>query len=94
LKKCFINDAPLNKKYYFYKKYDEMRDNKKIQNFKALLSRKIKTYKPEEIKAAGGADKFGELIGQNPKRAFKNLMLIALTNEEYSSAIQILNESK
>lgn len=71
-----------------------MRNNKRIENFKTLLSRKIKTYKPEEIKAAGGADKFGELIGQNPKRAFQNLMSIALTDEEYLSALKILEESK
>jgi hypothetical protein len=71
-----------------------MRNNKKIQNSKTLVSRKIKTYKPEEIKAAGGADKFGILIGQNPKKAFQNLMSIALTEEEYLSAVQILQESK
>jgi hypothetical protein len=71
-----------------------MRNNKKIQNSKTLVSRKIKTYKPEEIKAAGGADKFGILTGQNPKKAMQNLMSIALTEEEYLSALQILQESK
>jgi hypothetical protein len=82
----------MNIRYFLFD--DTMRQNKKVQNMQALISRKIKTFKPEEIKAAGGADIFGQLTGQNPKKALRNLMSIALTEEQYLSAIQIVAASK
>jgi hypothetical protein len=61
-----------------------MRNNKRLKNTKPLISRKIKTYKPEEILAAGGAKAFSEQTrsSYNTETALQALSDIALSDME------------
>ena len=71
-------------------------NQKKAQSNKALITRKIKTYKPEEIKAAGGADNFSKLTQSlyNTQKAIEALSQIALTEDEIDLAVSDLKTTK
>ena len=71
-------------------------NQKKAQSTKALITRKIKTYKPEEIKAAGGADNFSKLTQSlyNTQKAIEALSQIALTEDEIDLAVSDLKTTK
>jgi hypothetical protein len=58
------------------------------------LNKKYKTYTPEEILAAGGADKFAQLINQEPEKIADKLPKTGLSEEEFLDIINILEKTK
>ncbi len=73
-----------------------MRKGKKIKQKIPLVSRRIKTYKPEEILAMGGARIFSEKTSamHDTQKAIDVLSEIALSEEEIETAIFDIKSAK
>jgi hypothetical protein len=73
-----------------------MMENRRVKSKSTLVRFKIKTYKPEEIMASGGASVFSAMTKKqyNTHKALKSLSEIALSEEEVATAIQEIRATK
>lgn len=73
-----------------------MMENRRVKSKNTLVRFKIKTYKPEEIVASGGATAFSAMTQKlhNTRKALKSLSEIALSEEEVTTAIQEIKATK
>lgn len=62
---------------------------------KTWMKKKYKTYSPEEILAAGGAEAFAKKTKNlYPKNPFENLSGESITDDELFAALKNLDETK
>jgi predicted house-cleaning noncanonical NTP pyrophosphatase (MazG superfamily) len=89
----------LKEKVIFVRNFSKekiMMENRRVKSKSTLVRSKIKTYKPEEIMASGGASAFSAMTKKqyNTRKALKSLSEIALSEEEVTTAIQEIKATK